>query len=285
MSSPPTAATAAALSAALATTSSWPVGHLAVAVTGPHGPIATTGDQLRPFRLASVTKPLAALACLVAVEEGTLHLDEPAGEHGPEGVTVRHLLAHAGGYGFDTGVVQPPGRTRIYSNTGFDALADHLALRAGMPATRYVAAAVFEPLALAATDLRDRSLAHGAWSTAHDLARVAVELLRPTLVHPDTLAEATRVQYPGLAGVLPGFGRQDPNDWGLGFELRAHKAPHWTGTTNSPGTFGHFGGSGTFCWVDPSLDHALVVLTDEPFDSWAAEAWPALSDAVVAALA
>ena len=95
-----------------------------------------------------------ALACLVAVEEGTLHLDEPAGEHGPEGVTVRHLLAHAGGYGFDTGVVQPPGRTRIYSNTGFDALADHLALRAGMPATRYVAAAVFEPLALAATARR-----------------------------------------------------------------------------------------------------------------------------------
>jgi CubicO group peptidase (beta-lactamase class C family) len=257
---------------------------VAAAVVGPHGPVAAVGDRHRPYRLASVTKPLAALACLVAVEEGTLDLDEPAGPHGPEGVTVRHLLAHAGGYGFDTDVLQPPGRTRIYSNTGFDVLAGHLADRAGMVAADYVAEALFEPLGLAATDLRDGSLAHGAWSTLHDLIRVTVEVLRPTLVHPDTLAEATRVQFPGLDGVLPGFGRQAPNDWGLGFERRGHKSPHWTGTTNSPATFGHFGGAGTCWWVDPALEHALVVLTDEPFGPWAAEAWPTLSDAVVAAL-
>lgn len=273
-----------AVTGALAATSAWPAANVAAAVVGPHGALATVGATGHPFRLASVTKPLAALACLVAVEEGTLDLDEPAGPHGAEGVTVRHLLAHAGGYGFDTDVLQPPGRTRIYSNTGFDALADHLAARAGMAAADYVSAAVFEPLGLTATDLRDGSLAHGAWSTVDDLVRVAVELLRPTLVHPDTLAEATRPQFPGLDGVLPGFGRQVPNDWGLGFELRDHKAPHWTGAANSPGTFGHFGGSGTCLWVDPAVDHALVVLTDEAFGPWAAAAWPALSDAVLAAL-
>ena len=59
------------------------------------------------------------------------------------------------------------------------------------------------------------------------------------------------MQFPGLVGVLPGFGRMDPNDWGLGFELRDAKSPHWTGARNSPRTFGHFGGSGTFLWVDP----------------------------------
>ena len=59
------------------------------------------------------------------------------------------------------------------------------------------------------------------------------------------------MQFPGLVGVLPDVGRMDPNDWGLGVELRDAKTPHWTGARNSPRTFGHFGGSGTFLWVDP----------------------------------
>jgi CubicO group peptidase (beta-lactamase class C family) len=86
--------------------------------------------------------------------------------------------------------------------------------------------------------------------------------------------------------VLPGFGRQDPNDWGLGFELRDHKSPHWTGARNSPSTFGHFGQTGTFLWVDPEAGDgglALAVLTDRDFGDWAKTAWPALSDAVVRA--
>jgi CubicO group peptidase (beta-lactamase class C family) len=253
---------------------------VAATVVGPDGPLATVGDAEQPFRLASVTKLLATVACLVAVEEGTLSLDEPAG---PEGATVRHLLAHAAGYGFDTGVLMAPGRRRTYSNTGFDVLAERLSRRAGMPAVDYVQAAVFDPLGMARTDLRDRSLAHGAWSTAADLARFAAELLRPTLIHPDTLAEATTVQFPGLDGVLPGIGPQSPNDWGLGFELRDHKHPHWTGATNVAGTYGHFGAAGTFLWVDPAIDRALVVLTDQPFGPWALHAWPVLADAVVAA--
>ena len=63
-------------------------------------------------------------------------------------------------------------------------------------------------------------------------------------------------------GVLPGFGRMEPNDWGLGLELRDGKHPHWTGAHNSPGTFGHFGRSGTFLWVDPERRLALGVLTE-----------------------
>ena len=150
-----------------------------------------------------------------------------------------------------------------------------------MPAAEYVAAAVFGPLGLAATDLRDGSLAHGAWSTVGDLARFAGELLRPTLLAPPTLALATTVAFPGLDGVLPGVGPQSPNDWGLGFELRDHKVPHWTGGRNSAATFGHFGGSGTFLWVDPEIDRALVVLTNRAFGPWALDAWPRLSDALV----
>ena len=116
-----------------------------------------------------------------------------------------------------------------------------------------------------------------------DLVRLAAELLRPTLVCGPLFAEATTVAFPGLKGVLPGVGAFDPLDWGLGFELRDAKTPHWTGERNSPATFGHFGGSGTFLWVDPGAGLALAVLTDREFGPWALEAWPALSDAVLEA--
>jgi CubicO group peptidase (beta-lactamase class C family) len=90
---------------------------------------------------------------------------------------------------------------------------------------------------------------------------------------------------PGLGGVLPGVGRFEPNDWGLGFELRDDKRPHWTGRWNSRRTFCHFGGSVTFLWVDPTQDVTLACLTNREFDNWALHAWPALSDAVLAELA
>jgi CubicO group peptidase (beta-lactamase class C family) len=264
---------------ALDTIADWPVDHAAAAVVGV-GDRRTAGATDRVFALASVTKLLSAYAALVAVEEGTLDLDQPAG---PPGSTVRHLLAHASGLGFDTGVLVAPERKRIYSNTGFEVLGDHLAAQAGMPFGRYLHEAVIGPLAMDATDLGDRSPAHGARSSAEDLARFAAELLTPTLIARDTLELATTVHFPGLDGVLPGFGAQHPNDWGLGFELRDHKSPHWTGDTCSAGTYGHFGAAGTFLWVDPDVGVALVALTDRPFGPWAAETWPALADAVLAA--
>lgn len=276
----PAATHDARLASALWSTGRWEVAHVAAAVVGAGGAIATIGPVDRPFPLASVTKLLLAHACLVAVEEGTLDLDEPAG---PPGATVAHLLAHAAGFGFDTGVLAPPGRKRIYSNTGFDVLAAHLADRAGMDAVAYVQAAVLDPLGMRATSIGVGGLAHGGTSDVADLVRFTGELLRPGLIDRSTLDLATTVAFPGLSGALPGIGSQDPNDWGLGFEIRGHKAPHWTGTTNSPATFGHYGGAGTMVWVDPAIDLGLVVLTDRPFGPWALEAWPALADAVVAA--
>ena len=149
-----------------------------------------------------------------------------------------------------------------------------------MPFADYLVAGVLQPLGMQA-ELRGSPAAdlHGSLD---DLLILARELQRPTLVAQETLAEATTVQFRGLAGVLPDFGRFDPNDWGLGFELRDDKSPHWTGTRNSPRTFGHFGGSGTFLWVDPEADLALACLTDLDFGPWALEAWPQLSDAVLA---
>ena len=256
----------------------WPVENVAVAAVPASGLAATHGDTERVFRWASVTKLLTAYAALVAAEEGTIDLDEPAG---PPGSTVRHLLSHASGLPFEAGL--PTGRLearRVYSNPGIELVAEIVAARADMPFERYLAAAVLEPLGMRA-ELRGSAAAdlHGSLD---DLVRFAGELLAPRLIATETLAEATTVQFPGLAGVLPDIGRFDPNDWGLGFELKDGKRPHWSGERTSPRTFGHFGGSGTFLWVDPEAALALACLTDRDFDEWSMEAWPKLSDDVVA---
>jgi CubicO group peptidase (beta-lactamase class C family) len=239
--------------------------------------VATRGARDEVVRWASVTKLVTTLAALVAAEEGVIDLDEAAG---PEGATVRHLLAHASGLPFEPGApTGRPGQRRVYSNVGFETLAEHIAARADMPFADYLDAGVLKPLGMQAELLG--SPAADLHGSLDDLLILARELQRPTLVAPETLAEATTVQFPGLAGVLPDFGRFDPNDWGLGFELRDDKSPHWTGSRNSPQTFGHFGGSGTFLWVDPEAGLALGVLTNLDFGDWAKEAWPRLSDAVL----
>jgi CubicO group peptidase (beta-lactamase class C family) len=255
----------------------WPVGTAAGGVVDTGGVREAAGPLDEPLPWASVTKLLTALAALVAVEEGTVGLDDPAG---PPGATLRHLLAHASGLGPDGAVLAPPASRRIYSNAGYEVLAGAVARAAGLPFPTYLDEAVLTPLGLAGTTL-EGSPAAGARGPVADLLRVGAELLAPTVVAPTTLAEATAVAFPGLAGVLPGFGRQDPNDWGLGPELRGHKAPHWTGSRNSPRTFGHFGQAGGFLWVDPDAGVACGCLTDRPFGPWAAEAWPALADAVL----
>ena len=200
---------------------------------------------------------------------------------GPDGATVRHLLAHASGLPFDgNDPIAPPGRRRIYSNTGFDVLGALLAAQSGLPIGEYLNEAVLAPLRMNATDLPG-SPARDGWSTVEDLARFAAELLRPTLLAAETWTAATTVAFPGLSGVVPGVGSYDPCDWGLGFELRDGKRPHWTGELCSSSTFGHFGGAGTFVWIDPEWAVALVCLTDREFGPWALEAWPALSNEII----
>jgi CubicO group peptidase (beta-lactamase class C family) len=267
----------------LAALDDWPVQTAAAAVVGPSGVLETHGDVQHRFALASVTKPLAALAILVAVEEEAVSLDDAADESLLPGATLRHLLAHASGVAPERPLRSfAPGQRRVYSNVGIE-LAARLVVRAcDMPFARYLDEALVRPLHLTATSL-DGSPARDGRSSVADLARVTHELLSSTgLLDEPMRAELSTVQYPGLRGVLPGFGSQDPNDWGLGFEIRGAKSPHWTGGANSPATFGHFGQSGTFLWIDPAARLAVVALTDRDFDDWARTAWPALSDAVLA---
>ncbi len=259
---------------------SWDVPHAAAATFGADGVRARIGPTDRPFPLASVSKVLMAVATLVAVEEGSIALDDPAG---PQDSTVRHLLAHASGLppDGDRQPLGPAGRRRIYSNVGFEVLGEHLATATGMPAGDYVRLALVEPLALAATDVTG-SPAHGYSSSVDDLVTALTAVVTGRVLASETVTDMTSPVFPDLVGVLPGFGAQDPNPWGLGVEIRGHKSPHWTAADNSPATWGHFGRAGTFVWFDPQVGTGLVVLTDRDFGPWAAQAWPRLASTVLA---
>lgn len=254
----------------LETLSDWPVDNVSAAVLTAEGTAGTFGDLARVYELASVTKLLVAQAVLVAVEEGAIDLRTPAG---PPGATVAHLLAHASGLAFDSRqVVAGVAEQRIYSSAGFGVLAEAVEAETGIAFADYLREAVCDPLGLTATELYGPA-GHGARSTVADLARFAAERLAPRLISTGLSAESASVQFPGLDGFVPGYGKHRPNDWGLGFEIRGTKSPHWTAPAHSPRTHGHFGQAGTFLWVDPDRRAAAVVLTDRPFGPWAKPLW------------
>lgn len=262
---------------ALDLTRDWPVSNASAGwVRSDHSRL-TSGVNSRPFLLASVTKPLVSISLMVAVEEGSLHLNDLAG---PSGSTIAHLMSHASGLGPTGEILAKPGERRIYSNHGFELLGFALEQATGMTIATYLHEALVLPLGLSATSLQG-SPAHGGVSSVDDLLRVADELMTPTLISPESVKQLTQPCFGELAGVLPGYGKQEPNPWGLGFEVRGDKQPHWTGASNSSSTFGHFGQAGTFFWVDPAAGVACVLLTDEPFGQWAIERWPLFSDAII----
>lgn len=241
------------------------------------GAISTHGDVEHVFEIMSVTKLVTAYAFLLAVEEGVFEFDTPLG---PEGATVRHLLAHASGVAFGSPVVERPvGERRIYSSAGFDILADALARETDMTFAEYLHEAVLSPLGMESSELHG-SAGHAMRSTVADLSRFAQELLQPTLLSQQTLDEAFTVQYPDLIGTVPGYGMQKPCPWGLGFEIKGTKDPHWTGTRLPESAIGHFGYSGTFLWVVPGTGYAAVVLTDRFFGDWAKPLWSKFNDSL-----
>lgn len=245
----------------------------------PDGSVVRHGDTAEPFALASITKLLTAMAVLVAHEEGTLDLDEPIG---PGGATAADLLAHSAGVAPDADrALTPPHTRRIYSTAAYDIVADAVTERAGMAFPDYLHEALSLPLGLRSTRLTG-SAGAGAWSSVDDLVRVIDAWRRPVLIDETTLRRAITPHLPDLDGVLPGYGAQRPNPWGIGPEIRGAKQPHWTAADNSPRTYGHFGQTGTMLWIDPVVGVAAVALCTEPFGPWAIDAWPPFGAAVLA---
>ncbi|MDO5494671.1 MAG: serine hydrolase domain-containing protein [bacterium] len=253
-----------------------------VVVVNPVDAVATYGHPREVYEWASVTKLVSTYAVLIATDRGLVSLDD---EVGPAGATLRHLLAHASGLPFEKhSPLQPVGKRRIYSNTGIVEAAQHTEKAVGVPFAQWVEATVLDPLGMGTAELFGAA-SHEMRGSAVDLAEFARALLNGLLLEPETFAEATAPVFPDLSGVVPGYGRQDPCLWGLGFEIRGEKEPHWTGNNNSPRTFGHFGWAGSFLWVDPKIHLAAVFLGERPFSEVHMEVWPDLSDRITAAYA
>ena len=258
----------------------------ALVVTGAPAPddgvLYESGDVDEIFPFASVTKPIVAWSALVAVDRGLLDLDAPAGAPAPDGATIGHLLSHSSGIATDSDErLATPGTRRIYSNRGIEILGERLQEATGTPLETWVETTVLEPLGMASV-LIPGSPAHSGEGSARDLSLFARELASPRLVSPALAERACAPVLPELDGVLPGYGRQVPNPFGLGVEVRGAKSPHWTGKGNSPQTFGHFGQSGSFIWVDPVAERQAVFLGAEPFGQIHRKTWPALGDQILA---
>lgn len=254
----------------------WPVDNVSAGLTGLTGKVETTfGDEDRVYELASVTKLLSAYAVLVAVEEGAFELDSACG---PEGSTVRHMLAHASGVGFDSREPQKaPGERRIYSSAGYEWLADYVEETTGIAFADYAREAVFEPLGMETAEIYG-SAGHGGRASLSDLLLFARELANPRLLADVTVGEAFTNQFGDLRGVVPGYGMQKPCPWGLGFEIKGEKSPHWTGDGMPEDTVGHFGMAGTYLWLADG--QAMVALTDREFGDWAKPLWQETNTAI-----
>ncbi len=254
----------------------WPCRNAAVAVVYPDGAGSTHGDAEQAFDWASVTKLATAVAVLVAVEEGIVdarragrpaRLDGAAPARACLGAAVRRQTPRSRASP-SAGSTRTRASRRSLDTSGRagDAVRGVLRGRLGLPARRLAGPR--------------------AWlrrSPRSSRSRCELSIAAADLAGRRSRSRG-RLQFPGLAGVLPGFGRFEPNDWGLGFELRDGKRPHWTGTATVAATFGHFGRAGGFLWVDPEPGIALACLTDLDFGDWAKEAWPRLADAVLAEL-
>ena len=294
---------------------SWPVANWSLCVVDYSDPgdprVQMLGQTDLDFALASVSKAVVALGVLVAIEEGLGELD---GVIDPLGVTWRDLLAHCSGIAYDNGgsitssdietlfgtdalkrddfFVRPRRERRIYSNFGFEALGFVLQRESEIKFAGYIDEAIFLPLEMKNSYISSRIMPQagptgasaGIVSNAKDMEKFLLELITPHLISTQTYRDATRSQYGPLPGVLPGFGFRLDNAWGLGIEIRADKTPHWTGSLNSIETFGHFGRSGTFFWIDPAWRIAMCFLGDRPFDDFAKSAWPKLADLAIATL-
>ena len=124
----------------------WPANNTSICIIDRRGDAHTFGDTARASRIASISKLITAWATLIAVEDGSTSFDAQVGQ---QECTLAHLLSHAGGYSFDGAVpIVTPGRKRIYSNTGYELIADHVEQVSEISFTDFLHEAIFEPLGM-----------------------------------------------------------------------------------------------------------------------------------------
>ena len=245
--------------------------------------LGTWGDQGKVYPWMSVTKLVTSRTILGAVENGILDLDEPLtrlpGVADPRPVTVADLLSHRSGLDHEKRAFTRASQTRrVYSNSGYEILGDLLSERSGVPFATWVAEMVFSPLRIK-RKMRG-SPAWGMHGSLRELLTFAYEAACPRFLSPKLFSAWSTSDEMQLPGVVPGYGFHRDNAWGLGCEIHAGKDPHWTLPGSSAQTYGHFGQSGSFLWIDPACQLGAVFLGQEPFGALHKRLWVQLNRAL-----
>jgi CubicO group peptidase (beta-lactamase class C family) len=270
------------------------------------GEDAPVGPDSR-FALASLTKPLVAAACLSAVEEELLELDDEI----RDGFTLRHLLSHCSGLGADAAdldapLVDAPGTFRRYSNAGYALAARTVEQVAEMPFREYLGRGLLGPLGMDASlgldpadavrtaevrepgigdggaqlfnsaAFRGAALAEsGGYATARGYGRFLTFLLARGRagasgpLAPETIDELLETQFGELPGEVAGVASWPACGWGLGLDVRGTREPHWTGDALTPTANTHFGSSGTLTFIDRERGIGLVALANRgTYSGW-----------------
>ena len=245
--------------------------------------LGSWGDQDKVYPWMSVTKLVTSRTILGAVENGVLDLSEPLqplpGISEPRPVNVADLLAHRAGLDHEKReFTRAPRSRRVYSNSGYEILGELLSQRSGIPFTAWAQDMVLSPLGIKRQLLE--SPAWGMHGSLRELLAFAFEAACPRFLSPKLFAAWSRSDGMQLPGVVPGYGYHRDNAWGLGCEIRAAKDPHWTLPGSSEQTYGHFGQSGSFLWIDPLAHLGAVFLGQEPFSALHKQLWPKLNRAL-----
>lgn len=178
---------------------------------------AVTADTR--FPIASVTKPLTAVAVMTLVEDGRVALSAPVSRYlprfspppprddGDRPITVRHLLSHHGGLVRDyrKGMVgpssedvdivsdistlllaNPPGTVYRYSNVGYAVLGELIEAASGSSYEEYVGRALFSPLGMGDTraTIGVSAAESGRFAAGHERTGLVFSRMKP--VEPAT---------------------------------------------------------------------------------------------------
>lgn len=157
------------------------------------------------FWIASMTKPIAAVAVAILVDDGKIAFDDPLSTYLPEfsgtarGITLRDVLTHTAGLGELTKraphltlaqtarqiaemPLRFPPRTRwSYSTAGFDVLGRVVEVVSGTPFDRFLQQRVFDPLDMKDTSFWVSSKAKDRWAHSYQWVAAESELRETTI--------------------------------------------------------------------------------------------------------
>jgi CubicO group peptidase (beta-lactamase class C family) len=256
----------------------------AVEIIDPSGTSHRFGNPTGRYEFASVTKLITTHVIADGVQSGFGSFDDDViSEELMSAATLADVLSHASGIRPEGQPSIAPRTKRIYTNEAYDLAEKFFISMLGSGFDDENIGSIFEEglnSSLATTITIDGSCAKSASGTFDDLATFCREIREPQFLDPHIHSELTRVHCDGLEGIVPGWGNYANNTWGIGYEIKGTKHPHWMGTLSSPHTYGHFGQSGAFVMHDPVNNISIASVSSESFGPWAKIAWPHMIDQI-----